>query len=132
MKFRKFRNPSSLSLNYNSHSFNCHQVMSDDFEDPPLEFPNSDTEENSQDSTSDTEPVTSNKKHQWTSECIQLLVDHGLDPDSFEMMKKMRRRRRKTKQVNFQHILPANIPDPKFPLARMRILAACNTEKAAD
>jgi len=58
--------------------------MSDDFEDPPLEFPDSDTEENSQDSTSDTEPVTGDKKYQWTPDCIQLLVDHGLDPDSFE------------------------------------------------
>jgi len=58
--------------------------MSDDFEDPPLEFPISDTEENSQDSTPDTEPVTSDKKYQWTPECAQLLVDHGFDPDSFE------------------------------------------------
>ena len=57
--------------------------MSDDFEDPPLEFPDSDTKENSHDSTSDTEPVTSDKKYQWAPEVIQLMVDHGLDPGSF-------------------------------------------------
>lgn len=57
--------------------------MSNNFEDPPSEFPNSDTEENSQNYTSDTEPVTSDK-NEWTPELLQLMVDHGLDPNSFE------------------------------------------------
>ena len=55
--------------------------MSGDFEDPPLVFPASDTEENCGDSTSDAEPVTSIK---WTPECLQLLLDHGINPDNLE------------------------------------------------
>ena len=55
--------------------------MSDDFEDPPLVFPHSDTEENCGDSTPDAEPVMSDK---WTPECLQLLMDHRIDPDSLE------------------------------------------------
>ena len=55
--------------------------MSDDSEDPPLEFPNSDTEENCGHSTFDAEPVTN---HSWAPEVLQLMVDHGMDPSSFE------------------------------------------------
>jgi len=46
--------------------------MSDDFEDLPLEFPNSDTEENWGDSTADAEPITSDK---WSPEILQIQVN---------------------------------------------------------
>jgi len=64
--------------------------MSDDFEDPPLEFPNSDTEENCQDSIADTEPVTSSQKpYRWSPECRQLLLDHRIDPDNYDNDEKL-------------------------------------------
>ena len=59
--------------------------MSDDFEDPPLEFPVSDTEENWDDSTADAEPITNdNFTDKWSPEILQLLEDHGESPDSLE------------------------------------------------
>jgi hypothetical protein len=53
--------------------------MSDDFEDPPLEYPNSDTEENCWDSTSDAEPATSDK---WAPDCLKLFVEYRIDPNT--------------------------------------------------
>lgn len=51
--------------------------MSDDSEDLPLTFPDSDTEENCQDAqdiASDAEPVTRGKKKiDWAPECLELL-----------------------------------------------------------
>ena len=50
-------------------------------DDLPLLFPISDTEENRGDSTTDAEQVTSNK---WTPECLKLLQEHRIDPDSLD------------------------------------------------
>jgi len=55
--------------------------MSNDFEDPPLEFPDLDTEEVGGDSISHAEPLTGYK---WTLEFLQLLELHGIDPDRLE------------------------------------------------
>ena len=66
--------------------------MSDDIKNSPLEFPNSNsTEENRQDSTSETEPVTSDKKYgpEWTPDMLQIMADHGLDPNSIENVEEL-------------------------------------------
>jgi hypothetical protein len=58
--------------------------MSNDFEDDPLVFPDSDTEKNRGDrisDDSDVEPVTG---YEWTPDSLELMAHHGIDPDSLE------------------------------------------------
>jgi hypothetical protein len=55
--------------------------MSVDFKDPPLVFPTSDTEENGDSTSHDAEPVTGSN---WTPEILQLLRNHGIDPEKLE------------------------------------------------
>jgi len=85
--------------------------MSDDSEDPPLVFPTSDTEKNCDDSTSDAEPVTSTK---WTPECLQLLLDHGIDPDNLEDGEEFEDEEEEDKPENKAHgPLKFRLPPPK-------------------
>lgn len=86
--------------------------MSDDFEDPPLEYPDSDTGENCQDSTSDAEPVTSDK---WTPDCLQILADYEIDPNSLENDEEDEEEEEEDKPGEFPTRPSCQCcPDPKF------------------